>query len=76
MNKWMVILASALLAGCGKPETPTPPPAPTNTAPSFGHSAVDVITQRDKIQAGKQAKAAIDTATAKEEKDLEEVLNP
>ena len=80
MNKWMVLLASTLLAGCGNPQPPAPSgPAPTNAvaqpAPSFGSAAVDVFTQRDKIEAGKRAKATVEAVSAKEQKDLEAVMN-
>lgn len=53
-------------------------PAPTNLPPdrsqSLGAAAVDVITQRNTIEAGRRAKAQIDAVTNKEQKEIEAVL--
>jgi hypothetical protein len=88
MNKAACLLAALLLTGCGNRETTAthsavPAAALTNAATahqpppsdSFGSAAVDVITQRRTIEVGKKAKATIDAAAAKENNELEAVLN-
>jgi hypothetical protein len=85
MTKGMLILASVLLAGCGnQASSPLPAPPPqgaTNLStvqpaePGFGSAAVDVITQRSKVEAGKQAKATLEAAAARENKEMDAVLN-
>ena len=78
MKNGMIALVSLLLAGCGKPQTPVdsgPPGTNPAAAPSAGASVVDVLTQRNKIEAGKKAKAVIDAVSAQEKKDLDAVLN-
>jgi hypothetical protein len=39
-----------------------------------GSAVVDMITQRDKVEAGKRAKAVIEKSAATEDKNLKEAL--
>jgi hypothetical protein len=57
-----------------KPATPVKPAAAAEKPATLGSAVADVITQRDKIEAGKRAKAVIEATAAKENKDLEEAL--
>lgn len=83
-----ILLGAALLAGCREATPPVPADKPTeepkagapaasaNTpaAPTVGSAVVDMITQRDKVEAGKRAKAVIEKSAATEDKNLKEAL--
>lgn len=84
---WTLLLFAVLAAGCRRD---VPPPQTTANAPkpaavavtnrpagqSIGSAIGDVITQRPAIEAGRRAKAQIESAAAKENKAIEEALNP
>jgi hypothetical protein len=83
----MLLLIAILAAGCRRdvpaPQTAanatkTTAKAATNPPPgqSVGSAVVDVLTQRSAIEAGRRAKVQIESAAAKENKDLEEALKP
>ena len=84
MNRsWMfvVLLAAALTAGC-RDQSPPPPVPPPQTAVTNAPAAQtvagaigDMVTEQYKIEAGKQAKAKIEAASAAHDKDLQAVLN-
>ncbi len=89
MIKSACLLAVLLLTGC-REQNADQPPAPASRNPpaaattavqparygqSFGSAAVDVITERNKIEAGLKAKAQINAAAARENKEIEAVLN-
>ena len=77
----LILVGAALMAGCREATPPQPADKPIETpaaeaAPkgTVGSAVVDVITQRSSIEAGKKAKATIESVAAKENKDLEEAL--
>jgi hypothetical protein len=81
-----LFLGATLLAGCRQAPVPTPADKPIAkpqaaaaapakpAAPTVGSAVVDVITQRDKIEAGKRAKATLEAAASRENKDIEDAL--
>jgi hypothetical protein len=64
-----------------QPSLKESPPAITNLSEAqpagqgIGGAVVDVITERNKIEAGRKAKATVDAAAAKENKDIDAVIN-
>jgi hypothetical protein len=80
-----LLLGAALLAGCRQEPVLTPTDKPIEkpqaaaapakpAAPTVGSTVADMITQRNTIDAGKRAKATINAAASKENKDIEDAL--
>ncbi len=81
-----LLLGAALLAGCRQEPALTPTDKPIEkpqaaaaapdkpAAPTVGSTVADMITQRNTIDAGKRAKATINAAASKENKDIEDAL--
>ena len=73
MKRTLWLCAGLLLAGCGQQQA-APPPAvsPLNVA----SNTLDVLTQRDALQAGRRAGATLRQAAESEKKDREAAAIP
>ena len=75
MKRTLWLCAGLLLAGCGQPAAP-PPPAPAKPPPAVStlnavSNTLDVLTQRDALQAGRKAGATLRQVAESEKEDRE-----